>query len=210
MDNFHPLPVALPLTFTSPFSLVHHVSRASLAHESSDLEPRESDEVSFLLGQGGSELCRNPTIFLENVMCTDSQARTYTVKGPSICSSTMEDATRVRTCSAVKASRSRARLSFSPIPLSFSHKAKSVNMRSLATYFALASAVQAISTSLHGKRAVIGSTARDIGAQTSILLKREDVDPSLLYPERNFSTPIDHFHNQSQYEPHSNGSYNMR
>ncbi|KAI1080795.1 peptidase S28 [Whalleya microplaca] len=31
-----------------------------------------------------------------------------------------------------------------------------------------------------------------------------------LYPEYNLSTPIDHFHNDSLYEPHSNGSFNLR
>lgn len=30
------------------------------------------------------------------------------------------------------------------------------------------------------------------------------------YPACNFSVPIDHFHNDSMYEPHSNGTYNMR
>lgn len=29
-----------------------------------------------------------------------------------------------------------------------------------------------------------------------------DVDPSLLYPAYNLSVPIDHFHNDSLYEPH--------
>ena len=43
----------------------------------------------------------------------------------------------------------------------------------------------------------------------SPLLKR-DVDPSLLYPERNFSLPVDHFQNSSVYEPHSNDSFDNR
>lgn len=29
-----------------------------------------------------------------------------------------------------------------------------------------------------------------------------DIDPSLLYPAYNLSVPIDHFHNDSLYEPH--------
>lgn len=29
-----------------------------------------------------------------------------------------------------------------------------------------------------------------------------DIDPSLLYPAHNLSVPIDHFHNDSLYEPH--------
>lgn len=30
------------------------------------------------------------------------------------------------------------------------------------------------------------------------------------YPEYNLSVPIDHFHNDTKYEPHSNGSFNLR
>ena len=33
---------------------------------------------------------------------------------------------------------------------------------------------------------------------------------ALSYPEYNISVPIDHFHNDSIYEPHSNGTFNMR
>ncbi|KAL1636293.1 hypothetical protein SLS56_001273 [Neofusicoccum ribis] len=45
---------------------------------------------------------------------------------------------------------------------------------------------------------------------TSPALDRRDVDPTTLYPAYNLSVPIDHFHNDSQYEPHSNGSFNLR
>lgn len=31
---------------------------------------------------------------------------------------------------------------------------------------------------------------------------KRDVNPSLLYPAHNLSVPIDHFHNDSLYEPH--------
>jgi hypothetical protein len=31
-----------------------------------------------------------------------------------------------------------------------------------------------------------------------------------LYPERNISVPVDFFHNDTRYEPHSNGSFNLR
>lgn len=37
-----------------------------------------------------------------------------------------------------------------------------------------------------------------------------DVDPSTLYPEYNLSVPIDHFHNDSKYAPHSNGKFDLR
>ncbi|KAL4968222.1 putative extracelular serine carboxypeptidase [Aspergillus stella-maris] len=30
------------------------------------------------------------------------------------------------------------------------------------------------------------------------------------YKEYNFTTPIDHFHNETRYEPHSNGTFNLR
>ncbi|KAL4864936.1 hypothetical protein BDV12DRAFT_211337 [Aspergillus spectabilis] len=33
---------------------------------------------------------------------------------------------------------------------------------------------------------------------------------TLSYQEYNFSVPIDHFHNETRYEPHSNGSFNLR
>ncbi|KUJ19308.1 uncharacterized protein LY89DRAFT_488275 [Mollisia scopiformis] len=33
---------------------------------------------------------------------------------------------------------------------------------------------------------------------------------TLLYPAYNLSVPIDHFHNDSMYEPHSNGTFNLR
>ncbi|KAF1831398.1 peptidase S28 [Decorospora gaudefroyi] len=42
------------------------------------------------------------------------------------------------------------------------------------------------------------------------LAKRQDVRPALLYPERNISVPVDYFHNDTRYEPHSNASFNLR
>jgi hypothetical protein len=41
-------------------------------------------------------------------------------------------------------------------------------------------------------------------------LARRDVDLSKLYPEHNISVPIDHFNNDSSYEPHSDGFFNLR
>ena len=40
--------------------------------------------------------------------------------------------------------------------------------------------------------------------------KRDATDPSTLYPAYNLSVPIDHFHNDSTYEPHSSDSFNLR
>ncbi|KAF3352716.1 Putative beta-galactosidase A [Verticillium dahliae VDG1] len=35
-------------------------------------------------------------------------------------------------------------------------------------------------------------------------------DPATLYPSYTLSVPIDHFHNESKYEPHTNGSFDLR
>jgi hypothetical protein len=37
-----------------------------------------------------------------------------------------------------------------------------------------------------------------------------DVNLALLYPEHNISVPVDHFHNDSSYEPHSDAFFNLR
>lgn len=42
------------------------------------------------------------------------------------------------------------------------------------------------------------------------ILSKRDVDPSTLYPAYNLSVPIDHFHNETMYEPHSSGTFNLR
>ena len=42
------------------------------------------------------------------------------------------------------------------------------------------------------------------------LLSRRDVDPTTLYPAYNVSVPVDHFHNDSRYEPHSNDYFELR
>ncbi|KAJ9235482.1 hypothetical protein DTO169E5_6198 [Paecilomyces variotii] len=42
------------------------------------------------------------------------------------------------------------------------------------------------------------------------VFQQADVDPSLLYPAHNLSVPIDHFHNESKYEPHSDGTFSLR
>ncbi|KAL8419298.1 hypothetical protein RB594_002496 [Gaeumannomyces avenae] len=42
------------------------------------------------------------------------------------------------------------------------------------------------------------------------LARRQAPDPSRLYREYNLSVPIDHFHNDSRYEPHSDGSFPLR
>ncbi|KAL9106361.1 MAG: hypothetical protein Q9227_008630 [Pyrenula ochraceoflavens] len=42
------------------------------------------------------------------------------------------------------------------------------------------------------------------------LIQARDVDPEQLYPPYNFSVPVDHFHNESRYEPHSDATFNLR
>lgn len=64
-------------------------------------------------------------------------------------------------------------------------------------------------------------TARDQGSKGRQLRRTEatrsqasircrDVNPETLYPAYNISMPIDHFHNDSQYAPHSDGMFNNR
>lgn len=50
----------------------------------------------------------------------------------------------------------------------------------------------------------------DFQFQPSALSRRDDIDPSLLYPAHNLSVPVDHFHNESQYEPHSDAKFDLR
>ncbi|KAI9837837.1 MAG: hypothetical protein M1819_006771 [Sarea resinae] len=41
-------------------------------------------------------------------------------------------------------------------------------------------------------------------------LFRRDVDPTTLYPAYNISVPVDHFHNDSLYEPHTDDTFPLR
>ena len=42
------------------------------------------------------------------------------------------------------------------------------------------------------------------------ILSKRDTDPSLLYPAYNLSVPVDHFQNESMYEPHSSNTFQLR
>ncbi|KAK3934539.1 peptidase S28 [Diplogelasinospora grovesii] len=42
------------------------------------------------------------------------------------------------------------------------------------------------------------------------ITRREDVNLTLLYPTRTISVPVDHFHNDSRYEPHSQDTFSLR
>lgn len=55
-------------------------------------------------------------------------------------------------------------------------------------------------------------TEADILVQTyrAQELRRRDVDPNALYPAHNISIPVDHFHNESRYSPHTNATFANR
>lgn len=57
---------------------------------------------------------------------------------------------------------------------------------------------------------LIETRRREREAQQASSIERRDVDPTKLYKEHNLSVPIDHFHNDSMYEPHSNSKFNLR
>lgn len=40
-------------------------------------------------------------------------------------------------------------------------------------------------------------------------LKARDVNPQLLYPTRTLAVPVDHFHNETRYEPHTNDTFEL-
>ncbi|RMY48175.1 hypothetical protein D0865_08239 [Hortaea werneckii] len=69
--------------------------------------------------------------------------------------------------------------------------------------------VDALSDGLTSGRQTVRDLRKASEVRASMKLKR-DIDPALLYPEHNFTTPIDHFHNETKYEPHSDGTFNMR
>ncbi|KAF2232140.1 peptidase S28 [Viridothelium virens] len=46
--------------------------------------------------------------------------------------------------------------------------------------------------------------------QSTEKLSKRDANPETLYPAHNISVPIDHFQNESLYEPHTNGTFNLR
>ncbi|KAI7240630.1 serine carboxypeptidase [Hortaea werneckii] len=69
--------------------------------------------------------------------------------------------------------------------------------------------VDALSDGLTSGRQTVRDLRKASEVRASTKLKR-DIDPALLYPEHNFTTPIDHFHNETKYEPHSDGTFNMR
>ncbi|KAI0444567.1 peptidase S28 [Xylaria telfairii] len=70
--------------------------------------------------------------------------------------------------------------------------------------FALASAAQALQRS----SLPISELKKQVRGVNQ--LSARDVDLQALYPEYNLSTPIDHFHNDSLYEPHSDDRFNLR
>lgn len=49
-----------------------------------------------------------------------------------------------------------------------------------------------------------------LDAKLNAKYSTRDTDPSLLYPARYLDVPIDHFHNDSLYEPHTNETFKLR
>jgi len=73
----------------------------------------------------------------------------------------------------------------------------------------VSSTVQALNSAL-GVRKTFREYTKQIAELEATGLQSRDLDPSLLYPEHNFSTPVDHFHNESKYAPHSDDFFPMR
>ncbi|KAJ4341139.1 hypothetical protein N0V95_007303 [Ascochyta clinopodiicola] len=51
---------------------------------------------------------------------------------------------------------------------------------------------------------------RNAKSRRSLYKRDDELDLTLLYPEHNISVPVDFFHNDTRYEPHSNGTFNLR
>jgi hypothetical protein len=62
------------------------------------------------------------------------------------------------------------------------------------------------------RNAVERETEAQLARTQRSLYKRADdeLDLTVLYPEYNISVPIDFFHNETRYEPHSNGTFDLR
>ncbi|KAK5328556.1 hypothetical protein LTR93_002341 [Exophiala xenobiotica] len=60
------------------------------------------------------------------------------------------------------------------------------------------------------KRALLLVAGVFCGPALANLRRRDDIDPAKLYPAHNISVPVDHFHNETKYEPHTNASFNLR
>lgn len=65
----------------------------------------------------------------------------------------------------------------------------------------------ALSTAL-GKKQRIYEVEKE--ARLSKSLHKRDIDPDILYPTYNLSVPVDHFHNVSTYQPHTNATFSLR
>ncbi|KAI0884205.1 peptidase S28 [Annulohypoxylon maeteangense] len=56
----------------------------------------------------------------------------------------------------------------------------------------------------------ISELKKQIQTKDALGISARQADLQALYPEYNLSTPIDHFHNDSTYEPHSDDTFNLR
>ncbi|KAI4864580.1 peptidase S28 [Hypoxylon rubiginosum] len=82
-----------------------------------------------------------------------------------------------------------------------------VRYGAVASLLALMSSAQAIQK----HPLPISELAKQIRTRDAhVGLGARQVELQALYPEYNLSTPIDHFHNDSSYEPHSDGTFDLR
>ncbi|KAB8346139.1 hypothetical protein FH972_023185 [Carpinus fangiana] len=96
-------------------------------------------------------------------------------------------------------------LLFSALATNSGHQQAAMKFQAIVAFLAGASLVAA-----RFPATPIAELRKHTRSSSSGLVKRADVDPSLLYAEHNLPVPIDHFHNESIYEPHSNGKFNLR
>ncbi|ORY06402.1 extracelular serine carboxypeptidase [Clohesyomyces aquaticus] len=74
--------------------------------------------------------------------------------------------------------------------------------------FCLLCGLQATAALINGRKPV--SQLRKEVEQRKAPLTKRDVDLETLYPARNISVPVDFFHNDTRYEPHSNATFPLR
>ncbi|KAJ2988009.1 hypothetical protein NUW58_g4205 [Xylaria curta] len=81
-----------------------------------------------------------------------------------------------------------------------------VGYRQVLGLFTLVSTAQALQRS----SLPISELKKQVRGFNTLSARDDDLALAALYPEYNLSTPIDHFHNDSLYEPHSDEKFNLR
>ncbi|KAF2465344.1 peptidase S28 [Lindgomyces ingoldianus] len=70
--------------------------------------------------------------------------------------------------------------------------------------------LQATAALLNGRKPVYQLRREAEQRNAARTLAKRDVNPESLYPAYNISVPVDFFHNETRYEPHSNDTFNLR